>query len=215
MRLILLLFYLCGMEKLAHHIDALIFTTEHPITLKEIKASLDTTFETSFSEEDIYARVLQLIERYQSADFAFEILEVAEGFQFMTKPEFYGVIGTYLRQTTKKRLSQAALETLSIIAYKQPIGKTELESIRGVSCDYSIQKLLEKELIEIIGRSDAPGRPLLYGTSQKFMDYFGLKSLRDLPKTKDFKDPDSEIGEQAPIEENSVLSNVDTEGTIL
>jgi segregation and condensation protein B len=196
------------MEKLAHHIDALIFTTEHPITLKEIKASLDTTFETSFSEEDIYARILQLIERYQSDDFAFEILEVAEGFQFMTKPEFHGVIGTYLRQTTKKRLSQAALETLSIIAYKQPIGKTELESIRGVSCDYSIQKLLEKELIEIMGRSDAPGRPLLYGTSQKFMDYFGLKSLRDLPKTKDFKDPDSEIGEQAPIEE-STMSKAD------
>jgi len=106
-----------------------------------------------------------------------------------------------LRQTTKKRLSQAALETLSIIAYKQPVSKNELEQIRGVSCDYSIQKLLEKELIEIAGRSEAPGRPLLYRSSQKFMDYFGLKSLRDLPKTKDFKEPESEIGEPTAIEE--------------
>jgi segregation and condensation protein B len=189
------------MEKLNQHIEALIFTTEHPVTIKEIKACLDATFETEFSEEDISAGIQQLQDRYKEGDFAFEILEVAEGFQFMSKPEYHNVVGTYLRQTTKKRLSQAALETLSIIAYKQPIGKGELESIRGVSCDYSIQKLLEKELIEIAGRSDAPGRPLLYTTSQKFMDYFGLKSLRDLPKTKDFKDPDSEIGEQAPIEE--------------
>jgi segregation and condensation protein B len=76
-----------------------------------------------------------------------------------------------------------------------------MEKIRGVSCDYSIQKLLEKELVSIEGRSEGPGRPLLYGTSQKFMDYFGLKSLKDLPKPKDFKEPDSQIGEQAPIEE--------------
>ena len=132
---------------------------------------------------------------------AFEILEIADGFQFISKPVVHAVVGTHLKQTTKKRLSQSALETLSIIAYKQPISKSELEQIRGVSCDYSIQKLLEKELIEISGRSDAPGRPLLYATSQKFMDYFGLKSLRDLPKTKDFKEPESEIGEQLPIEE--------------
>ncbi len=191
------------MEKLIQQIEALIFTTEHPVTVNEIKTCLDTTFETEFSIEDINNSISELTLRYKEGNFAFEILEVAEGLQFMTKPEYHNVVGTYLKQTTKKRLSQAALETLSIIAYKQPINKSELESIRGVSCDYSIQKLLEKELVEIAGRSDAPGRPLLYKTSGKFMDYFGLKSLRDLPKTKDFKDPDSEIGEQAPIEEVS------------
>ncbi len=191
------------MEKLAQHIEALIFTTEHAVSLKEIKASLDVTFETEFKEEDILVAIQQLTEQYKNGAFSFEVIEVAEGYQFMTKPEYHASVGTYLKQTTKKRLSQAALETLSIIAYKQPIGKTELESIRGVSCDYSIQKLLEKELIEIAGRSDSPGRPLLYATSQKFMDYFGLKSLRDLPKTKDFKEPDSEIGEQAPIDVES------------
>ena len=191
------------MEKLIQQIEALIFTTEHPVTVSEIKTCLDVAFETEFSLEDINNSISELTLRYKEGNFAFEILEVAEGLQFMTKPEYHNVVGTYLKQTTKKRLSQAALETLSIIAYKQPISKSELESIRGVSCDYSIQKLLEKELVEIAGRSDAPGRPLLYKTSGKFMDYFGLKSLRDLPKTKDFKDPDSEIGEQAPIEEIS------------
>ena len=82
------------------------------------------------------------------------------------------------------------------MAYKQPISKTEIEQIRGVSCDYAMQKLVEKELVAILGRSEAPGRPLLYGTSDRFMDYFGIKSLRDLPKLKDFKEADNEIGEQ-------------------
>jgi segregation and condensation protein B len=187
------------MEHLAQHIEALIFSTEHPVSIKEIKAALDTTFETTIGNDEIQSVIAQLIQRYQEGNFAIEIVEVAEGFHFMSKPAFHAVVGTHLRQTTKKRLSQAALETLSIIAYKQPISKNELESIRGVSCDYSIQKLLEKELIEIAGRSDAPGRPLLYASSQKFMDYFGLKSLRDLPKTKDFKEPESEIGETSDI----------------
>ena len=189
------------MEFLAQHIEALIFSTEHPISVKEIKAALDFTFESNISKDEIADSIGQLMQKYQEGDYAFEILEIADGYHFMSKPAFHAVVGTHLKQTTKKRLSQAALETLSIIAYKQPISKSELEQIRGVSCDYSIQKLLEKELVEIKGRSDAPGRPLLYATSQKFMDYFGLKSLRDLPKTRDFKEPDSEIGDQMPIEE--------------
>jgi segregation and condensation protein B len=92
-----------------------------------------------------------------------------------------------------------------MISYKQPVSKTELENIRGVSCDYSIQKLLEKELVTILGRAETPGRPLLYGTTEKFMDYFGIKSLKDLPKPKDFRTPDSEVGEVAPIEEEIPL----------
>jgi segregation and condensation protein B len=184
------------MEFLTHHIEALIFTTEHAITVKEMKSVLDETFETDFPEADILRGIEALRERYTQAPFAFEIIEIADGFQFLTKPAYHASVGTYLRQTTKKRLSQAALETLSIVAYKQPISKTELEQIRGVSCDYAIQKLLEKELVTILGRSEAPGRPLLYGTSERFMDYFGIKSMRDLPKLKDFKEVENEIGEQ-------------------
>jgi segregation and condensation protein B len=144
-----------------------------------------------------------LAERYQDPVHAFEPVEIAGGWQFMTKGAYHNTVAVYLKQTTRKRLSQAALETLSIIAYRQPVSKSELEKIRGVNCDYSMQKLLEKELVSIVGRSEGPGRPLLYGTSEKFMDYFGLKSLKDLPQPKDFKEEDNAIGEQAPIEETS------------
>ncbi len=189
------------MEYLAQHIESLIFTTEHPITTEEIQSCLEETFETHFAPEELEKALTELKERYQEEQFAFELVEIANGFQFLTKGAYHQTIGTYLKQTTKKRLSKAAIETLSIIAYKQPVSKSELEKIRGVSCDYSIQKLLEKELVTILGRADTPGRPLLYGTTEKFMDYFGIKSLKDLPKPKDFKTPDSEVGEAAPIEE--------------
>ena len=183
------------MEFINQHIEALIFTTQHAITVKEIKSVLDEAFETNFAEDLILTGIEALQMRYAHPDFAFEIISIAEGYQFLTKPPFHSSIGTYLRQTTKKRLSQAALETLSIIAYKQPISKTEVEQIRGVSCDYAIQKLLEKELVMIQGRSEAPGRPLIYATSARFMDYFGIKSMRDLPHLKDFKEVDNAIGE--------------------
>ncbi len=189
------------MEFLNQHIEALIFATEHPITIEEMKAVLDVTFETEFQEEDLLKGVDAVKEKFSDPQFAFEVIEIAKGFQFLTKPSFHNSVGTYLKQTIKKRLSQAALETLSIVAYKQPISKTEMEQIRGVSCDYAIHKLLEKELVEIQGRSDAPGRPLVYGTSEKFMDYFGIKSIQDLPKLKDFKEVENQIGEASSLDE--------------
>jgi len=189
------------LEYLAQHIESLIFTTEHPIGLEEIQSCLEETFETPFEAEELEKALEDLKSRYKEEHFAFELVEIANGFQFLTKGAYHQTVGTYLKQTTKRRLSRAAIETLSITAYKQPISKSELEKIRGVSCDYSIQKLLEKELVTILGRADSPGRPLLYGTTERFMDYFGIKSLKDLPKPKDFKEPDSEVGEAAPIEE--------------
>ena len=183
------------MEFLVQHIEALIFATEHPISLAEMKSVLDATFETDFEEAELLRGVEELKNRYAQEQFSFEVIDIAGGFQFLTKPTYHNSVGMFLKQTIRKRLSQAALETLSIVAYKQPVSKTELEQIRGVSCDYAIQKLLEKELVDIQGRSDAPGRPLLYGTSEKFMDYFGIKSLNDLPKPKDFKEVENQIGE--------------------
>lgn len=190
------------MDFLLPHIESLIFTADEPIRLSEIRNCLEETFGSSFPEPELLELIEQLKSRYQDEAFAFEITEINEGYRLMTKPNYHRTVGVYLKQTTKKRLSQAALETLSIIAYKQPISKSEVEKIRGVNCDYAMQKLLEKELVIITGRSEGPGRPLLYGTSEKFMDYFGLKNLKDLPQPKDFKEPDSEIGEQAPIEED-------------
>lgn len=190
------------MDQIIQHIEALIFATDTPISRDEIHACLEQALDQYVEKEAIEEALRELAIRYQAKDRAIELVEIADGFQFMTKGAYHHTVATYLKQTTRKRLSQAALETLSIIAYKQPISKSDLERIRGVNCDYSMQKLLEKELVSIVGRSEGPGRPLLYGTSEKFMDYFGLKSLKDLPQPKDFKDADNEIGEQAPIEES-------------
>jgi len=196
------------MDQLAQHIESIVFVSESPISFKEIKSCLEVTFETKFKKPALEKAIDELRTKYQEEQFSFEFLEIAGGFQFLTKPAFHNSVGTLLRQNNKRRLSKAALETLSIIAYKQPVVKSEMEKIRGVSCDYSVQKLLEKELIVMVGRSEAPGRPLLYGTSEKFMDYFGLKSLDEMPKPKDFRDPDNEIGEQAPIDESVAAAPV-------
>jgi len=175
------------------------------MTLKEIKNCLDEVLGTKFKKEELLEAIDQLQEKYQSEDFAIEIVEISNGYRFMTKGAYYNTVATYLKQSTKKKLSRSALEILSIIAYKQPVTKSELEQIRGVSCDYSIQKLLEKELVEIEGRSEGPGRPLLYATSEKFMDYFGLKSIEDLPKTKDIAVPENSIGDESILEETPAL----------
>jgi len=192
-----------AMDQLAQHIESLIFAADTPVSLKEIKNCLEEVFGTPLKKADLYEAVDQLRAQYEQPGSAIELAEIAGGYQFLTKPAFHHTVGTYLKQTTRKRLSRSALETLSIIAYKQPVTKSEMERIRGVNCDYAVQKLLEKELVAITGRSEGPGRPLLYGTSEKFMDYFGLKSLEDLPKPKDFKEPEQQIGEKAPIEERA------------
>ncbi|MBL7927947.1 MAG: SMC-Scp complex subunit ScpB [Bacteroidia bacterium] len=182
------------MKSLAHHIEALIFTAEQGISIQEIQACLKTAYDWDLSSEEITAEIEILKEKYASDEFSFEIREIAEGFEFLTKKEFHAPVSTLLQIKEKKKLTNSALETLAIIAYKQPVSKTEIEQIRGVNCDYSIQKLLEKELIVIKGKSDGPGRPLLYGTSEQFMDHFGLKSVRDLPKLKDLHIEANEIG---------------------
>ena len=195
------------MKLLSQHIESLVFTSEKPIKLKEIKSILEETFETKFKNADLEGALEEIEKRYEGDDYAFEMVGIAEGYQFLTKGSYFNTVATFLKQTTRKRLSRAALETLSIIAYKQPVSRPELERIRGVSCDYAIHKLLEKEMVTILGRSEAPGRPLLYGTSEKFMDYFGLKTLNDMPKPRDFSTPENSIGEAAPIEEDTPNPN--------
>lgn len=151
-------------------------------------------FDADVPEEDIRSAIDSLVEKYSSDTFSMEIIKSGGGFQFLTKPSYKASIGILLRQQSKKRLSTSALETLSIIAYKQPITKSEVEKIRGVNCDYTIQRLLEKELVEIQGKSDAVGRPLIYGTTQKFMEYFGINDLLDLPTLRDVSGEENQIG---------------------
>jgi segregation and condensation protein B len=191
------------MEHLRQHIEALIFVSEQAISKREIKAVLEEKFEQNIEKEDIDELLEALKTKYEHEDFAFTIVEISGGFQFLTKNDYHDTVGTLLKQKTKKRLSKSALESLAIVAYRQPITKVEVEQIRGVNSDYSIQKLLEKELVTIVGRSEKPGRPLLYATSPKFMDYFGIQSLKDLPKVKDFKEETNEIGEPQAIEETT------------
>lgn len=153
-------------------------------------------FEADVPEKDILAAVEGLVEKYAADEYSFELNHVAGGYQFLTKPAYQASIGILLKQQSKRRLSTSALETLSIIAYKQPVTKGDLESIRGVNCDYSVQKLLEKGLVEIKGKSEAIGRPVLYGTSEKFMEYFGINSINELPTPKDFAQAENTIGEE-------------------
>lgn len=153
-------------------------------------------FDTEVPIEDIEKALMELQEKYASDEFSFEISKIGGGYLFYTKPAYQASIGIMLKQQSRRRLSNSALETLSIIAYKQPVIKSEIEKIRGVNCDYSIQKLLEKELIEIRGKSDAVGRPLIYGTSANFMEYFGINDLKDLPTPKDFAPEENTIGEE-------------------
>ena len=159
-----------------------------------MKACLAEMFDADVPTEHIEESLKLLEEKYQGDDFSFALYNYAEGYQFLTKPSYQASIKLLLKQASKKRLSTSSIETLSIIAYKQPIPKGTIEQIRGVNCDYSIQKLLEKGLIEMRGKSDAIGRPVLYGTSQKFMDYFGLKNINELPQPKDMTPEDNEIG---------------------
>jgi len=177
------------------HIEALIFASPQPTSLADLKSVLDEVLQSDLAETDIQASLAATREQFHQDFYPFELVEIAGGYQFLTKGAYHHTISIYLKQTTKKRLSQAALETLALVAYKQPVSKSELEEIRGVSCDYAIQKLLEKELVAITGRSDGPGRPLLYATSDKFMDYLGINSLNDLPKPKDFKEVENSVGE--------------------
>jgi len=183
------------LENLTLYIESLIFASDKAIQLQDLRTTLNTHFKTKVKEKEIEASIEVLKEKYLSDDFSFEIICINGGYQFMTKGAYHPVVGQHLRLESKKKLSRAALETLAIISYKQPATKSHIESIRGVNCDYSIQKLLEKELVEMQGRAEGPGRPLLYGTSPKFMNHFGLQSLNELPKLKEFDtDDENTIG---------------------
>ncbi len=184
------------MDYLVNHIQALVFCSSKPITEEEIRNCLKTLFDADVSGDDVTSGLNMIQKRFKSDEFAIELVKYGGGYQFLTKPAYQASIKILLKQQSKKRLSNSALETLSIIAYKQPVTKSDAEQIRGVNCDYSIQKLLEKELIEIKGKSERIGRPLLYRTSQKFMDYFGINDLKELPTPKDFSSKENTIGEE-------------------
>ncbi len=174
------------LSQIIPHIEALIFASDKPLTNPELVELLNNAMgfiEDRATPDQVDAAVEGIHEKYNAEFYAFELKQSGGGWQFLTKPQYHKTVAQLNGDKFLKRLSTAALETLAIIAYKQPITKSEIESIRGVNCDYAVQKLLEKDLVVISGRNeDAVGKPLIYNTSKSFMDYFGINSTDDLPK---------------------------------
>ena len=179
------------------HIESIIFTSKNAVSVKELLDFFKANNNDDVDEEIIKQCIQEIENKYKDNNFSFELKKVGGGYQFLSKAEYHNSISLFLNQKAKRKLSNSAMETLSIIAYKQPVTKLEIEQIRGVNSDYSVHKLLEKELISILGKADKPGKPILYGVSQYFLDYFGLNSIEEMPKLKEIlPQTENEIGTQ-------------------
>lgn len=164
-------------------VEALIFASDSPITENRIKNIIQELDSTAINEI-----IDELNGEYNRNDRAFKIVRLAGGFQFVTRSEYAQYIKQYYRGRTKSKLSRASLEALSIIAFKQPISRPEIDSIRGVNSDGVVKNLLERNLIQISGRSEHVGRALLYSTTPEFLKYFGVNDISDLPKPKEIEE---------------------------
>jgi segregation and condensation protein B len=197
------------------HIEALIFASEKPLSTMDLVELVNNALgfiEDRASLDQVESAMDAIVEKYSSEFYPFEVKQSGGGWQFLTKKQFHKTVAQLNGEKFLKRLSTAALETLAIIAYKQPVTKGEIENIRGVNCDYAVQKLLEKDLIIITGRKEnAPGQPLVYATSKSFMDYFGINSVDDLPKLKDIITSDmvtpTEVGNAHPVDEDIEITD--------
>lgn len=214
------------------HIEALIFASDRPLTTLEVTELVNSAFafmEDKITLDQVETAIEGIVEKYNSGFYPFEMRMSGGGWQFLTKKDYHKTIAQLNGDKFLKRLSAASLETLAIVAYKQPVTKGEIEAIRGVSSDYAVQKLLEKELILICGRNEKlPGHPLLYSTSKNFMDYFGINSAEDLPKIREIladqlveptvmKDtlPETEIQKKEEEGEADILMSVTEEGELI
>jgi len=208
------------------HIEALVFASEKPLTPLEVVELVNNALgfiEDRATLDQVESAVAAIVEKYDSEFYAFELKQSGGGLQFLTKATYHKTVAQLNGDKYQKRLSTAAMETLAIIAYKQPITKGEIESLRGVNCDYAVQKLLEKDLVLITGRKEnAPGQPLIYGTSKTFMDYFGINSADELPKLSDIVSQDiiasTTVSEANPVDDDMIAEDkalvVDENGNI-
>ncbi len=168
------------MDTLKQQIEALLFASDAALASRKIKDILELE-----SEKEIRKSIAKINKDYESIQSPLQVVEVAGGFQIVTRPEFSSLIKKLYRSRAAGHLTQRALETMAIVAYRQPVTKTEIEAIRGVNVDAVMRTLIERNLITVTGRMKAPGNPLLYGTTKTFLEYFGLKSIKDLPKLKE------------------------------
>ena len=181
-----------NLEETKGVVEALIFATDKPISLQEMKEVLKEVDGQAI--RDIIGR---LQKEYESQRRSFQIVEVAGGFRMSTRPQFGEWLKKFYKFRHRERLSQASLETLAIIAYKQPITRAEIEAIRGVDVAGVLHSLLEKKLIRVMGRKEVIGRPLIYGTTNQFLEHFGLKSLSELPRIEELKE--GKVAERANL----------------
>ncbi|MFA4984882.1 MAG: SMC-Scp complex subunit ScpB [Candidatus Omnitrophota bacterium] len=193
-------------DNLASVVEALLFVSDKPLTLEQIRSALD-----NMGTSDIRRVIEELNSGYEGSNRGIRISEIAGGFQMITASWVAPFLKKLYKQRHVERLSRPALETLAIIAYKQPVTKSEISSLRNVSIDGVIATLLDKELIRVAGRKKAPGRPRVYGTTRQFLERFGLKSLEDLPRIENFPNVESmkEVvaeGEASAAENNSAGS---------
>lgn len=178
------------MDNLKAALEALLFASERPLTPEEMK----NAFEEGISAADIRAQIEVLRNEYDQDERGFRIYEIAGGFQLASDIRFAEVLKRFYQSREKKKISQAGLETLSVIAYRQPVTRAEIEAIRGVNVDGAVRTLMEKGLIRIAGRKEVPGRPILYGTTQMFLEHFGLKSMQELPPLSEYSLKDLDPG---------------------
>ena len=170
-----------NMENLKNIIESLLFTTDKPLTIQRLQDIIENQ-----SRDDIRSCINELKEDYSKRNGGIELSEVAGGYQFTTKFEYGEWVKKLFKSQTSYRLSRSSLETLAIIAYKQPITRAEIEHVRGVDSGGILRNLLEKRIIRISGKKETIGHPLLYATTQNFLRYFGLKDLSEMPSLKDF-----------------------------
>lgn len=163
-------------------IEALLFVSERPLALETIRNVLD-----NLDTSEIRKLLEEIAAEYEKDNRGIRVIEIAGGFQMISAPGFAPFLKKLYKDRLTERLSKPALETLAIVAYKQPLTKLEIESLRNVNVDGVVSNLLDKNLIRITGRKKAPGRPKVYGTTLQFLEYFGLKSLEELPKIENFQ----------------------------
>jgi segregation and condensation protein B len=173
-------------------IEALIFAAQEPLTVKQIQSMYaveGVNGDARTIEQEEITRVIEALNNeYAVAEKPYRIVGIAGGYQFATLPVYAEWLGKLYKEQSRRKLSQASTETLAIIAYRQPITKPEIESIRGVDCDYVLKTLLEKEMVTIVGRATSVGRPLLYGTTKEFLKHFGLNDIADLPRPREIQE---------------------------
>lgn len=178
-------------NNLKNIIEALLFSSDRPLSLLQVKDLINEEKESTGMTADIKhieASIAEIKEKYQSDEYSFRLMDIAGGFRFATKKPYSAWVTKMNKDKLRRRLSQSALETLSIIAYNQPITKSEIEFVRGVNVDYIVGALLEKNLVTIKGRADAPGRPMLYGTTPEFLELLGINSTAELPPLKEIQE---------------------------